>query len=456
MEGKMKKIISLLLIAVLTLSSLTLAFAETDEPSSWSEEAINEMKAYNEFRQEAFNGYKDGITRLEFIYLAVRTYELLDGKEIVVDPAIKFNDTDDIYALKGATIGLTSGVGNGNFGTGGLDREQLATFMVRILTLLELEMNEASGEKFADDENISSWAKDAIYLAKNNNIISGVGNNKVDPKGTASTEMAIVIANRILKNNGFTLDISKIQEAVNESSFADKYWDTAHKDEVVVDIFEEASKVNKTYLAGGVMLVGADTILNSGELTIYTGTIGQVEIQVKNIGGAGVRSTLEGENIPAGYPVVVIRGDAYVMHVGVSQNDISKLREDTEVQVTLDQGSLSGRISTIDQVPNEETRTYQVEVFLDTEEAQLGAVGSVAFLLGQTQGIKIPIHTVFSGEEDFVYTVVEGVVIKKVVSLGPVDDKYVYVQGLEAGDQLIVRGMKRVKPGEFVSVMMPS
>jgi hypothetical protein len=294
MEGKMKKIISLLLIAVLTLSSLTLAFAETDEPSSWSEEAINEMKAYNEFRQEAFNGYKDGITRLEFIYLAVRTYELLDGKEIVVDPAIKFNDTDDIYALKGATIGLTSGVGNGNFGTGGLDREQLATFMVRILTLLELEMNEASGEKFADDENISSWAKDAIYLAKNNNIISGVGNNKVDPKGTASTEMAIVIANRILKNNGFTLDISKIQEAVNESSFADKYWDTAHKDEVVVDIFEEASKVNKTYLAGGVMLVGADTILNSGELTIYTGTIGQVEIQVKNIGGAGVRSTLEG------------------------------------------------------------------------------------------------------------------------------------------------------------------
>ncbi len=162
----------------------------------------------------------------------------------------------------------------------------------------------------------------------------------------------------------------------------------------------------------------------------------------------------EGENIAAGYPIVVVRGNTYVMHVGVSQKDISKISLETEVQVILNHGSISGQITNIGQVPNQETRTYPVEVLLHTEDTQLGAIGKVDFLLGQTQGIKIPINTLFSGEEDFVYTVVDGIVVKKVVRLEEVDEKYVYVQGLVSGDQLIVRGMKRVKPGESVTVVM--
>ena len=283
----MKKIISLLLIAVLMMTSMTIAFAETDEPSSWSEEAISEMKGYNEFRKEAFTGYKDGITRLEFIYLAVRTYELIDGKEIVVDPAIKFNDTDDIYALKGATVGLTSGVGGGNFGTGGLDREQLATFMIRILTLLELEMNEASGEKFADDADISSWARDSIYLAKNNNIISGVGNNKVDPKSTASTEMAMVIANRILKNNGFTVVTSKKDMGLDNA-----YWATLEDDDAVSAIIAEASEVNRVYNQSGLIMIGADNSINVGALNVYTGG-DTISFQITGWSSAGVQSTIK-------------------------------------------------------------------------------------------------------------------------------------------------------------------
>lgn len=204
----MKKLIAILLNNIIIVGSFSTSFAE---PSSWAVDSINEMMSYEQFNPEAFKNYQGNITRQEFIYFAVRVYELLDGKEISLDPNISFKDTDDIYALKGASIGLTTGIGDGEFGANYfLSREQLATFMVRIYTLLELEMNPASLEKFADDDKISDWAKESIYKAKSNQIISGVGNNNVDPKGVASTEMAIVIANRILKNNGYKANVKPL------------------------------------------------------------------------------------------------------------------------------------------------------------------------------------------------------------------------------------------------------
>ena len=200
----MKRIVSIILILMLGMASVPLNFAVTEEPSSWSVKAVEEMKAYGAFRADAFKAYKSSITRLDFIYIAVRVYELLSKEEIAVDSSVSFIDTTDLYALKGATVGITSGIGGGKFGPNELlTREQLATMMVKILTLLDLDMDEVAPEKFADDAEISNWAKQSIYLALSNHIISGVGNNKVDPKGVASTEMALVIANQILKNKGY-------------------------------------------------------------------------------------------------------------------------------------------------------------------------------------------------------------------------------------------------------------
>lgn len=196
----MKKIIAAILILIMSLS--TISFSESDTPSTWAEEPIKELKSLDKFREEAFTNYKDDITRLDFIYLSVRLYEVLVGEEVVIDKKISFTDTNDTYALKGATLGITTGVGNNKFGADELlNREQLATFMIRVLNMIEVEMKSPSTEKFADDIDISDWAKDAIYKAKNNNIIGGVGANKVDPKGNASVEVALVITNRILKEN---------------------------------------------------------------------------------------------------------------------------------------------------------------------------------------------------------------------------------------------------------------
>ncbi len=163
----------------------------------------------------------------------------------------------------------------------------------------------------------------------------------------------------------------------------------------------------------------------------------------------------EGENIDAGYPVVVVRGEAYIMNVGVSQKDISKIDYSTKVNIHIDDQSLSGQVTNIAQVPNEETRAYQVKVLLDVETTQIGAVGKVDFTTGEKSGIMVPINTVFSDQEDFVYIVNDGIVEKKIITLNEVSNKNVYVDGLSLGDQLIVRGMKRVKPDDQVSVVQP-
>lgn len=178
----------------------TSVYAATDEPSGWATEGIEQLKDTGIFREEAFKNFKEDITRQEFIYLAVRIYETYAKKEIEIDPKIKFSDTDDIYALKGATVGITTGVGGGKFAPNAkLTREQLAVLMINTLDLFDIHMIENKDYKFVDENDFSSWAKDKIYLAKANNIIGGVGNDTFSSQGNATIEMALIIVWKIFK-----------------------------------------------------------------------------------------------------------------------------------------------------------------------------------------------------------------------------------------------------------------
>ncbi len=47
--------------------------------------------------------------------------------------------------------------------------------LVKVMKLGNLELESVNDYKFKDDSNISTWAKDSIYIAKRNGIISGTG-----------------------------------------------------------------------------------------------------------------------------------------------------------------------------------------------------------------------------------------------------------------------------------------
>ena len=239
----MKKILCVLLILAMFL--VMPLYAETSEPSSWAEESVENLKEYNLFREETFSNYKDNITRKDFIYLAVRIYEAIKGENITPNPDLAFNDTNDIYALKGATIGITSGIGNDKFGPDVLlTREQLAVLMVNTMKLAGLELKPAGTYKFDDEANFSSWAKGPVYIAKANGIINGVGDDKFDCSGNATNEVAIIITNKILNSNGIEKksEIVRIieNETMSMSDILDKF---NHSDEAILEI----NKVSETY-----------------------------------------------------------------------------------------------------------------------------------------------------------------------------------------------------------------
>ena len=298
----MKRIISLLLVAILVLGSTTLSFAETNEPSTWAADSINEMKAYGEFRTEAFEGYQSNITREQFIYIAVRVFELLDGKEIVVDKSIAFNDTEDTYALKGATVKISSGTGNGNFSPDSLlTREQLAVLMVNTLKLADKELKASDDYVFTDDSTFSSWAKEGIYLAKMNGLIGGVGNDKFDAKGNATVEQALIIANKMLINNGFEAEDTttmtdvelSTEDETADAGLGDEFWSGVTKNDETTAILEGLPEGTEYNTEGGVIVVGTTHYLSQGYLDIYPNSIDTVQFRITGWTQSGVQESTE-------------------------------------------------------------------------------------------------------------------------------------------------------------------
>ena len=64
-------------------------------------------------------------------------------------------------------------------------------------------------EPFADDGDISAWARDSVYFMAANGVLNGVGDNRFAPKlvvsgeetlNHATREQAILIAVRLVKN----------------------------------------------------------------------------------------------------------------------------------------------------------------------------------------------------------------------------------------------------------------
>jgi len=193
----MRKRIILILVLMLILMSLPV-FADSvtlnlnGVPSNWAKSDLSLLAKYGVLEQRIFKTYQESITRLDFIYLAVKLYEEATGVKIVIDPKINFLDTNDTYVLKGTTVGITSGIGEGKFGPNvKITREQLSTMMVKTLELAGKKFTESSF-RFTDDQQISSYAKASIYKAYNHKIISGF-NNAVNPKGNATIEQALLI-----------------------------------------------------------------------------------------------------------------------------------------------------------------------------------------------------------------------------------------------------------------------
>lgn len=161
----------------------------------------------------------------------------------------------------------------------------------------------------------------------------------------------------------------------------------------------------------------------------------------------------KGETVAAGYPVIVVRSSVKTLKVGVSQKDIQSVEVGTYVRIVSENVETEGQVIDIQQVPDPQTRTYDVEVSITDVEFPLGTVAKAYFLEGENEGIKVPVNAIMNFNGDYVYTVEEGTVKKHAIIVNGLHDLEAYVQGLSDGDLIIVEGQKRVQENDPVMIV---
>ena len=194
------------------------------QASTWAQNELAEAEKLNLIPDSLKNGdLTKSITREEFAEVSVKAYEALTGKKATPVASNPFVDTKNTEVLKAYNLGITTGTSATTFEPNALlNREQAATMLTRtykkatidgwtIVDDSKFPLEYTKSNTFADDKDISSWAKDSVYFMNANGIINGVGDNKFAPKNTTSAEeavgyanatreQAIIIATRMVKN----------------------------------------------------------------------------------------------------------------------------------------------------------------------------------------------------------------------------------------------------------------
>ncbi len=166
-----------------------------DISGHWAESSMLQVTALG-----AITGYPDGsfrpnnkITRAEFVTVLVKALDLdAQGDKVFADSADHWAKE---YISTAASLGIVEGYSSSQFGPNDLiTREQMAVMITRAAGL---EGSKAA-LTFADSDQISHWAQQAVTAALANKVITGYPDGSFKPKGNASRAEAVTIIARTL------------------------------------------------------------------------------------------------------------------------------------------------------------------------------------------------------------------------------------------------------------------
>lgn len=174
-------------------------FADMKE-ASWAESAVNAMTKSGIISGDEKGNFRpnDLMTREEFVKMLVLASGLHNS-----NAKCDFDDTLEnkwyySYIASAVENGIVKGLDENNFGIGkNLTRQDMAVLCRRCVNELERK-NETT--QFADDSEISEYAKDAVYELCSAGIISGMGDGMFKPQEFATrAQGAMIIYNLLLK-----------------------------------------------------------------------------------------------------------------------------------------------------------------------------------------------------------------------------------------------------------------
>jgi len=173
-----------------------------------------------------------------------------------------------------------------------------------------------------------------------------------------------------------------------------------------------------------------------------TGTVASVTVET-------------GDMISAGYPAIVVQSDEKIVSVGMTQEDVQEILIGKAAEVRFEDFVYSGEVVKIQSVPDNYSRTYEVEIAIDGdfEDVLVGSLAKVLIDTDPMEGVWITINNLFNDGEDYVYVVEDGRAIKRNVEVVELLSEMVLVTGLEPGNQVITKGYKNIKLGHKVNTV---
>ncbi|MTI57076.1 efflux RND transporter periplasmic adaptor subunit [Geosporobacter ferrireducens] len=161
----------------------------------------------------------------------------------------------------------------------------------------------------------------------------------------------------------------------------------------------------------------------------------------------------KGEIVGAGYPVVIAKSEQLIVTIGVSTEDYGKISKESKVKIN---DVLDGKIDSIALYPDEQTRTYAVDIAFEGE-LPIGEIVDITILQEEEKGKFVPIESVFNIDGvDYVYVVGKNNrVSRQQIIVEDVKGSLIKISNLEEGLFVVTEGIKTLRENDIVKTAEP-
>jgi len=197
--------------------------------------------------------------------------------------------------------------------------------------------------------------------------------------------------------------------------------------------------------------------------------IGRKTILAPFSGILGIRQANLGQYLAAGTPIVSVQSlDPVYVNFSLPQHQVARLRQGTEVHVGLENApaEIRGRVTAVDSVADEATRTVQVQATVRNASGRLRPgmfVQAIVALGTASDVVTLPASAISYapyGDSVFVVSNLKGPngsgyrgVLQRFVKLGASrGDQVAVVSGLEPGEEVVTSGVFKLRNGAAVQV----
>lgn len=211
--------ISIVLPLVLGIAPIS-ATEIIDKPSHWAEQEISEAIDGNLVPKQLQSNFQGNIKRCEYVLLALEIFDTT-GKDVAIVDNKPFTDAInhkyEKEMVRAYNAGIVKGDGKGSFNPDDfITRQEISSLVFNLLKQIssDSDFTVKSIYKYSDGDEISDWAKYYIDYCFENKILTGYGNNIIDPKGNATIEQSIALLYRLAKKEGLLETTPVVEESI--------------------------------------------------------------------------------------------------------------------------------------------------------------------------------------------------------------------------------------------------